>query len=199
MNALKKFVLPTALLASALVLGACAGSPASTSTPSPVVSAQESNPAMTAEVNASDLMFVEMMIPHHEQAVEMALLAPTHGANPEVLALAAKIASAQGPEIEQMRAMLDRWGVSEMMSHTGHQMDGMVSASGLKDLDEASGAEFDRLFLTYMIGHHEGAIAMAQDPLVNGDDAELNALLKAIVSAQNAEIEQMNMMLQQLQ
>lgn len=199
MNALKKFVLPTALLASALVLGACAGSPASTSTPSPVVSAQESNPAITAEVNASDLMFVEMMIPHHEQAGEMALLAPTHGANPEVLALAAKIASAQGPEIEQMRAMLDRWGVSEMMSHTGHQMDGMVSASGLKDLDEASGAEFDRLFLTYMIGHHEGAIAMAQDPLVNGDDAELNALLKAIVSAQNAEIEQMNMMLQQLQ
>jgi uncharacterized protein (DUF305 family) len=147
------------------------------------------------DLNMSDVMFVQMMIPHHEQAVEMAELAPGAGASPEVQELAAEIAAAQGPEITQMEAMLDRWGVGQMMDHSGHQMAGMVSDADMDRLRATSGAEFDRLFLELMIAHHEGAIDMAQDPLANGEDPELRTLLEAIVEAQTAEIAQMQQML----
>ena len=93
-----------------------------------------------ADLNMSDVMFVQMMIPHHEQAVEMAELAPGAGASPEVQELAAEIAAAQGPEITQMEAMLDRWGVGQMMDHSGHQMAGMVSEADMERLRAASGA-----------------------------------------------------------
>jgi len=151
-----------------------------------------------ADLNMSDVMFVQMMIPHHEQAVEMAELAPGAGASAEVQELAAEIAAAQGPEITQMEAMLDRWGVGQMMDHSGHQMAGMVSEADMDRLRAATGAEFDRLFLELMIAHHEGAIAMAQDPLTNGEDPELQTLLDAIVTAQTAEIATMQQMLQGL-
>lgn len=152
-------------------------------------------PMMDGDLNMSDVMFVQMMIPHHEQAVEMAELAPGAGASPEVQELAAEIAAAQGPEITQMEAMLDRWGVGQMMDHSGHQMAGMVSDADMDRLRATSGAEFDRLFLELMIAHHEGAIDMAQDPLANGEDPELRTLLEAIVEAQTAEIAQMQQML----
>ena len=152
-------------------------------------------PMMDGDLNMSDVMFVQMMIPHHEQAVEMAELAPGAGASPEVQELAAAIAAAQGPEITQMEAMLDRWGVGQMMDHSGHQMAGMVSDADMDRLRATSGAEFDRLFLELMIAHHEGAIDMAQDPLANGEDPELRTLLEAIVEAQTAEIAQMQQML----
>jgi len=152
-------------------------------------------PMMDGDLNMSDVMFVQMMIPHHEQAVEMAELAPGAGASPEVQELAAEIAAAQGPEITQMEAMLDRWGVGQMMDHSGHQMAGMVSDADMDRLRATSGASFDRLFLELMIAHHEGAIDMAQDPLANGEDPELRTLLEAIVEAQTAEIAQMQQML----
>jgi len=152
-------------------------------------------PMMDGDLNMSDVMFVQMMIPHHEQAVEMAELAPGAGASPEVQELAAAIAAAQGPEITQMEAMLDRWGVGQMMDHSGHQMAGMVSDADMDRLRATSGASFDRLFLELMIAHHEGAIDMAQDPLANGEDPELRTLLEAIVEAQTAEIAQMQQML----
>lgn len=147
------------------------------------------------DLNMSDVMFAQMMIPHHEQAVEMAELAPAAGASPQVQELAAEIAAAQGPEIRQMEAMLDRWGVGQMMDHSGHQMAGMVSDEDMERLGAATGTEFDRLFLELMIAHHEGAIDMTEDPLANGEDPELRTLLEAIVETQTAEIEQMRQML----
>jgi uncharacterized protein (DUF305 family) len=147
------------------------------------------------ELNMSDVMFVQMMIPHHEQAVDMAALAPAAGASPAVRALATKIAAAQAPEIAQMEAMLDRWGVGQMMDHSGHQMAGMVSDADMERLQEAKGAAFDRLFLQFMIAHHEGAIDMTVDPLSNGQDGELRTLLEAIVETQTAEIAEMEAML----
>lgn len=199
MKTKKSLNFAVALVAASIVLGGCAGSSHNGMEAMPTATETAEPGTTDMPVAASDLMFVEMMIPHHEQAVEMAVLAPTHGASPDVMALAAKIASAQGPEIVQMQGMLSRWGVSEMSDHSGHQMEGMVDASGMEELDAASGAEFDRLFLKLMIEHHLGAIAMAQDPLANGDDPELNTLLGAIVEAQAAEIEQMEKMLEQLQ
>jgi uncharacterized protein (DUF305 family) len=157
--------------------------------------ADDQGEMMNGDLNMSDVMFAQMMIPHHEQAVEMSQLAPVAGASPEVQELAAEIAAAQGPEIEQMEAMLDRWGVAPMMDHSGHQMAGMVSDEDMDRLRAATGAEFDRLFLELMIAHHEGAIDMTEDPLANGEDPELRTLLEAIVETQTAEIEQMRQML----
>jgi uncharacterized protein (DUF305 family) len=147
------------------------------------------------DLNMSDVMFVQMMIPHHEQAVEMAALAPAAGASPEVQDLASAIAAAQGPEIAQMEAMLDRWDVQPMMDHSGHQMAGMVSDADMEALADATGAEFDRLFLQAMIAHHQGAIDMTVDPLANGEDPELRTLLEAIVTTQTAEIAEMEQLL----
>lgn len=143
----------------------------------------------------SDLMFVQMMIPHHKQAVEMSAMAIDRTTNPAVLDLAERIGNAQGPEIDQMSAMLTRWGVDVMDDHSDHSMPGMIDAETMQKLRDAKDADFDLLFLTSMIAHHQGAIDMAQDPLENGKDPELKALLNEIVTAQSAEIEEMKALL----
>lgn len=156
------------------------------------------------DANAADVMFVQMMIPHHEQAVEMSRLAPGRASDPRVLDLATRIEAAQDPEIEQMRGMLERWDVPEMMDHSGHGgmegmesmgMAGMVSEEDLDTLAASSGAEFDQRFLEHMIEHHRGAIDMAEDAIRDGADPELRTLLDAIVTAQEAEIAEMEAIL----
>lgn len=153
------------------------------------------SPAADSGATMSDVMFAQMMIPHHEQAVEMSALAVPSGASPAIITLAEEISAAQGPEIDQMAAMLERWGVPQMMDHSGHQMAGMVSDEDMDRLRAATGPAFDRLFLELMIAHHEGAIDMTVDPLANGTDPELQTLLTAIVEAQTAEIAEMQAML----
>jgi uncharacterized protein (DUF305 family) len=145
----------------------------------------------------ADVMFLQMMIPHHEQAVEMSLLAATNGASPQVQALADEIAAAQGPEIEQMRAWLDEAGAGEMMGgHSGH-MAGVLSDEAMAELAAAQGAEFDRLYLQGMVEHHEGAVAMAQDVVDGGENPAVIALAQKIIEAQTSEIAQMKQMLGQ--
>lgn len=153
---------------------------------------------MGTSVNRSDVMFVQMMIPHHEQAVDIAQLAPSHDASAAVLGLASRIAAEQGPEIRQMSAMLDAWGVPQMMgagTTHGMGMNGLVSDADMDALRAASGAAFDRMFLQLMIEHHEGAIAMTRDPLANGEDPELRLLLESIVATQGREIDEMRSLL----
>ena len=130
-----------------------------------------------------------MMIPHHEQAIEMSDLALKNSTNPEVLALAQEIKDAQAPEIEQMKS----WGASSM-AHMGHMMDGMLSDEEMSALAAASGSEFDRLFLEGMIKHHEGAIDMAE-MVIDSKNAEVAALANAIIEAQRAEIATMKELL----
>ena len=142
------------------------------------------------EYSADDINFAEMMIPHHEQAIEMSEIALLNTTNPDVLQLAQEIKDAQGPEIELMKS----WDGVKVSTHAGHTMDGMLSAGELNDLREAQGQEFDRLFLQGMIKHHEGAIVMAQDVAVsmNKEVADLSA---AIISAQELEIAAMKELL----
>lgn len=142
--------------------------------------------------SSTDLMFAEMMIPHHEQALVMSELAPTRSTNADVLALAEEIMAAQEPEIEQMKS----WGATGEM-HAGHQMDGMLSDDEIEALKAASGVEFDRLFLTGMIKHHEGAIDMAQ-MVVASDNEEARKLGESIVATQTAEIARMQELLKTL-
>lgn len=156
------------------------------------------------DVNAADVMFVEMMIPHHEQAIEMAdIVLETDGIDPAVIELATDIKAAQGPEIDLMESWLAEWGLPSMVGsggmgdggHGGHGGDGMMSDDDMEALADAEGAEASRLFLEQMIEHHDGAIEMAQELLDDGENAEVRRLGEAIIAAQEAEIELMRELL----
>jgi uncharacterized protein (DUF305 family) len=135
------------------------------------------------EYSADDQMFAAMMVPHHEQAIEMSDMALRNSTNPKVLKLAAEIKAAQQPEIDQMNT----WITAAMGSHAGHSMGGMLTESELTQLRETTGEGFDRLFLTGMIKHHQGAIEMAA-MIVNSANATAAKLGKDIVGSQQVEI-----------
>ena len=150
---------------------------------------------------SGDVMFAQMMIPHHEQAVHMAEMADDAASSPEVRDLAERIKAAQGPEIETMQGWLEDWGVEED-SHGGDHghgsdsgMPGMMSDADLDDLGRTGGNGFDRMFLTMMIAHHEGAIEMAETELADGEDADVKALARDIRTAQTKEIAEMRRLL----
>ena len=136
--------------------------------------------------SANDIMFAQMMIPHHQQAVEMSDLALTTSMNPKILALAKQIRDEQAPEINQMKKWLTSAGTSLMGAH-GMAMDGMLTDSEIATLKANKGNDFDRLFLSGMIGHHEGALTMVS-MIVNSDNSEARTLAKNIKVSQSAEI-----------
>ncbi|MFB8147468.1 DUF305 domain-containing protein [Microbacterium sp. NPDC056003] len=180
----------SALLATALVLAGCAPQdgtmPGMDHGPGGMTATTE--PA--AEFNAADEMFVTMMIPHHQQAIDMAdiVLAKTDVA-PQVTALAQQIKDAQGPEIETMRGWLQDWGVDydDSMGGMGHG-DGMMSDDDMTALEDASGPEAGRLFLEQMIVHHQGAIEMAEMALESAQNPDVTALATQVIEDQTAEI-----------
>lgn len=146
--------------------------------------------------NEADVSFAQMMIPHHEQATEMAALAETRAENQDVKDLAVAIKAAQEPEIQTMQGWLESWdatGPSHDMSH--EDMPGMVDSKTMGELGKATGTEFDQLFLTSMIAHHEGAIAMAQSEKSDGVHKGALRLADAIIKTQTAEIKRMQGML----
>ena len=153
-------------------------------------------PTGTSGATAADAMFAQMMIPHHEQAVEMSTLAETRASSPEIKELAAEIKAAQQPEIDLMTSWLQEWGIPVMSgmdamdTHGGHGMSGMLTQDQMQQLADASGPEFDRLFAEYMILHHEGAIEMAE-PVVDSKDPRVAALAAEIIATQAEEIAQM--------
>ena len=156
--------------------------------------------ADTGDFNDADVMFAQMMIPHHEQAIELSDIAldPTVGAGEAVRALATQIKSAQDPEITTMKSLLAAWGESPAMDSSmdhSDMMSGMLSPDDLAGLSALRGAEFDRAWLEAMIAHHEGAIEMALDVQLNGSNTAVKTLADAIVTGQEAEIETMQQLL----
>lgn len=175
-------------VAAALLMTGCGAAPATDT------AAVTEAPEITGDLSAADSMFLAMMIPHHEQAMDMAeIVLAADGVDDRVRAIAERIKAAQGPEIATMRGWLDASGVDAgAMDHGAHGgMDGMLTEAQMDALRAASGAEATRLFLEGMIQHHEGAILMAQGVLVNGRNAEVRALAEDIVRAQQAEIDEM--------
>jgi len=194
---MKKFGLTAiALTTTALLLGACGSSDMGSmdmgSSDSSSVDMGYSIPE-SADFNDADVMFAQMMIPHHEQAIEMSDIAldPNTGASAAVIALATQIKGAQDPEISQMKNLLTTWGMPMEMGSMDHSsmMDGMLSLEEMDTLGQLKGAEFDKAWAKGMIAHHEGAIAMANDVLANGKNSEILALANAVVSGQSTEIE----------
>ena len=158
----------------------------------------------------ADVRFFTGMISHHAQALVMSGLAPTHGAGPSVSTLAARIINAQNDEIQLMQQWLkDRGqpvpevhvdGLNMMVHGAGGMMNmpGMLTPEQMQDLDRARGPDFDRLFLTYMIQHHKGAVTMVQELFATDGAAndELAFKLASDVQAdQTTEIARMEKML----
>jgi uncharacterized protein (DUF305 family) len=190
-------------LATALTLAGCAGGTASDSGSMPGMdhSSSSSPSAVMADFNDADVMFAQMMIPHHQQAVEMAdMILAKDGIDEGVLTLAEEIKAAQQPEIEQLQGWLDEWSANsdtDSMDDMDHG-DGMMSDEDMQSLDAATGADASRLFLEQMTMHHEGAITMAQDEVDNGQNTDAVALAQTIVETQTAEIATMQELLAQL-
>ena len=142
--------------------------------------------------NDADVMFASMMIPHHNQAIEMSdILLAKDGVDAGVAALAQKIKAAQGPEVAQMTGWLVGWGEDPSSGGMQHGDDGMMSQAEMDALKNATGAEATQLFLNGMIKHHTGAIAMARTELKEGANPDAKKLAQAIIDSQEAEIAEM--------
>jgi len=195
-----KVTAATAAVALALVVSGCtinSGRPAADNLPMP--GHGHSNQSTNAsEFSSTDIMFAQMMIPHHQQAVDMGVLAPSRAESAAVLELAAAISAEQLPEIAQMQSWLLAAGASELMDHDmgqhGMGMGGMLSDAEMTALAEATGAEFDRKFLEAMIKHHEGAIDMAQ-MILNSSNPEVKAFAESMVRSQAEQIDYMKSLL----
>ena len=199
-RALKTGLVALALTA-ALGLAGCsdnkmgAMAPSSSAPPASSPSAStSSSTSVSAEFNDADVMFVQMMLPHHEQAVAMSdtLLAKS-GVNPDVTALAEQIKAAQQPEIDTMKGYLTAWGQQEMsgggMGGMNHGSDdGMATDAQLKDFDQADGQAGQKTYLQLMTAHHQGAIEMAQSEASNGKNPDAIALAKTIITTQQQEV-----------
>lgn len=190
-----------ALLGGALLAG-CGTSTADTqAAPSGAATA-----VAVADGSEADVAFAQLMIPHHAQAVEMADLALQQGTSQDVLSLAGQIKAAQGPEIELMRGWLAAWGAPEQMDGAdggdhgdmdmgGMSASGMMTGEDMNSLMNATGEEFDRMWLQMMIAHHQGAVQMAQRVLADSKNPDVTALAASVVAGQTAEIDTMQQLL----
>lgn len=153
--------------------------------------------------NEQDVKFAQDMIGHHQQALDMAAMVPSKSTNPKVTDLGKRIAAAQDPEIKKMTEWLTKWGAAPAstsmpgMDHgSGHgSMPGMMTAEEMTKLNGATGAEFDRMWLDMMIKHHQGAVEMAKTEQEKGSSADAKKLAQDIITAQQAEITEMQTML----
>ena len=164
-------------------------------------------------LSRADVEFMQGMIMHHQQAVEMTAWIPSHTENKDLRALGARISASQTDEIKLMRRWLAERGESQSMPipnmagrdathhHDMMLMPGMLTPEQMDALSKAKGAEFDRLFLTGMIQHHDGALTMVGDLFNNagaGQDAEIFDFANDADNTQRAEIKIMQGMLQKL-
>ena len=203
-----------AALAAVAAIGACSNSATKEATSSTAASTAQSSSAAPAVAHTqADMMFARMMIPHHQQAVQMSdMILAKQGIDPRVIDLTKQIKAAQGPEIDQMQGWLTQWGMpaspttppsgSMMPGMPGMDdmpgMQGMMSPADMQALQNAQGVEASKLFLTQMIKHHQGAITMAQNEIKNGQFPDAVALAKSIATSQQKEIDTMNQFLSSL-
>ena len=199
MRTTRTLALTLAVPALALTLAACGGNGGthngSSSKPS-ATAGSTYGPAATGPHNDADVAFATEMIPHHAQAVEMATMALEKATNATVKQLATAIQSAQDPEIQKMSGWLVGWGqpvpdTSSTVHGGGHSMSGgtgMMTEAQMTELENASGAAFDKLWVEMMTEHHEGAVSMSRAELADGENSEAKALAQQIITAQTKEI-----------
>ena len=198
--------LAAGITVAAALAGCASDSTATTSTPP--TSSADATAAGSTTGSEADIAFAQLMIPHHQQAIEMADLAAANATSPEVKALATQIKAAQDPEIQTMTQWLTTWGAPTMMAtpsnggtdHGGMDMGGMteagmMSAEDMAALAKATGADFDTMWLQMMIAHHQGAVAMAQQVAETTTNPDVKAMADAIIAGQTTEITTMQNLL----
>jgi uncharacterized protein (DUF305 family) len=208
-----------AAVAAAIALSACAGASSASRQSTTPMTREQSIAAAKAKARAdsaklpyteADINFINGMIGHHAQAIVMAKWAPTHGASSAIQVLCARIINAQSDEINLMQQWLrernqpvtepNPKGMTMVMNGETHvmAMPGMLTEEQLKQLDASNGKEFDRLFLTFMIQHHQGAVGMVKDLFATagaGQDEMIFKLASDVNVDQTTEIARMQKML----
>ena len=183
--------LPKLFIAGLLLLTACGGESQNMSDMS-TDSIGTNATSSESSFNEADVMFAQMMIPHHEQAIELADMAldPTLMASEQVKTLASQIKSAQDPEIDLMTQWLTDWDqpLMDMSEEHDMSMDGMLSVDEIAALGQLMGEEFDRAWATAMIAHHKGAIKMAETVKDDGQSTLVPDLANLIMQEQQSEI-----------
>jgi uncharacterized protein (DUF305 family) len=145
----------------------------------------------------ADVMFLQMMIPHHQQAIDISNIALKTSKDSELLDLAKTIISAQSAEIVQMKSWLKDAGASTDMGHSMNAMGGMLDDNELSALSAATGKTFDVLWLKGMIGHHDGAIHMTT-MIEDASNPDIKTFGDNVVKDQSAQIVQMEAMLKRI-
>ncbi len=153
--------------------------------------------AHSSTMGGDEAMFLQMMIPHHQQAIVISDLAISISTNKDVLDLANQIKNAQAPEIAQMKSWLKAAGLGEDPGHSMHTMAGMLTDSEIEQLKNSTGKDFDRLFLSSMIKHHEGAIDMV-GMIENSSDQKIKQFGEQITVSQTGEIEAMQQLIKSI-
>ena len=156
-----------------------------------------SSSSSNANYTGADIMFLQMMIPHHQQAIDISNLAMKVSSDSELLELAKIIARDQAAEIKQMKVWLKDSGASEDMGHSMDGMGGMLNDDELTALSAATGKEFDTLWLKGMTEHHDGAIHMTQ-MIEDAQNADIKAFGTKVIKDQSEQIAQMKKMMARL-
>ena len=153
------------------------------------VEAPDQSSNQVSEFNRADLMFMNMMIIHHDQAIEMAKLADNRTENEKILGLSQNISQTQSEENQQMSKWLNEAGFNRPTR--GHRMAGMATEQEMNDLRSSRGEEFNLLFSELMIEHHEGGIQMARAEVSNGKSEKVIELAQGMIDVQQTEVEKM--------
>ncbi|WP_255605874.1 DUF305 domain-containing protein [Mycolicibacterium xanthum] len=204
------------------------GEQAAPSTTASVSASSSASPAAAPHNQSDVMFSMHMIPHHQQAIEMSDIILAKDGIDPRVVTLAKQIKAAQAPEIEQMKSWLDEWGMPDMpmmdgdedddsggmpgmhgdmpgmdgdmpgMGGGGMGMSGMVSPQDIARLRDAQGVEASKLFLEQMIGHHEGAIEMAQNEIDNGENPDVIALCHNIIDTQQREIDEMKQILASL-
>ncbi len=162
------------------------------------LSAEDAVKIADTSFTAGDVMFMQNMIPHHGQAVDMAVLVEERTNNQEIIDIAGRIRKSQADEIAFMSQWLEQRNQTVHIDHSmhmDHSLMGMATKEQMQSLADAKGSEFDRIFLSLMIPHHEGAVRMVEDLLEQDGSAYdpiLYDFINDIVNDQEAEITRMD-------
>jgi len=187
-------VLAAAAVAGGLLAG-CGNNTTTSPATTPPPPAASSAPAAGQQHNQADVVFLQNMIPHHTHAIRMSQVARNQATSPQVKDLAARIEAAQDPQIQQMRELLTAWGAPAPIGPGGPGPMGGRGPGPMPGM--MTGVAFDQMFLQMMIVHHQGAIDMSQTELTHGSNPAARELAQRIITTQQAEINEMQTMLQQ--
>jgi uncharacterized protein (DUF305 family) len=174
--------------------------------PGRTITAGEATDLSRVQASAADARFMQGMILHHAQALDMTALLPDRSGRAEMRLLGERIQVSQADEINLMRGWLEARGYSVPGPHAHHEagmrMPGMLTAEEMDHLAATRGAGFDRLFLELMIKHHEGALLMVGELFstpASAQESEIFAFASDVVADQRMEIQRMDRMLKELE